>query len=137
MANSDYFKTLLSVLRRPAMFGVQDVLDLRAFLEGYMCASKGSDLSQLQGDLTTYMKKDNPEFGTAGWAHIMKAQSYERGGTLSVFENNLGWMMLENGHWNDDQFHLFTSKGMFSEEEWLALPPPKYPASTETPATGQ
>jgi hypothetical protein len=126
MAETRYFELLLSVSHRPAMYGVQDVVDLAAFLTGFGLGSNEPELQQLLGRFTDFLKKENPEYhgSTCGWSQIIKAQSYERGGSIELFRRSLGRMLVEEGHWTDEHFDLFTTKGSVTSEELRSLPVP-------------
>ena len=128
MANAHYFEVLLSVSHHPAMYGVQDAMDLSAFLSGYNVGSNEPALRRLLGDLTDFLKKKNPEFleSTCGWSHIIKSQSYERGGSIELFRRWLGLMLLEQGHWTDEHFEIFMSKAPLSVDDLRSLPAPQF-----------
>ena len=110
------------------MYALQDVVDLHAFLTGFMMGGDHPDVQRLLHDLTEFIKAEHPEFerSTAGWSHFIKGFSWERGGSLKLFKLTMARMLLEQGHWTQEHFATFTSDEHASSEAWDALPIPTY-----------
>lgn len=130
MEQRNGIRTLFRVVRAPALYGVQDVLELRAFLTGYMLGGDHPDLTQLLHDLTAYIKDQHPEYkdSTADWSHFIKGFSWERGGSMKLFKWTLAGMLQEQGHWTEEHFATCTSDVLMPVEAWDALPIPTYPS---------
>jgi hypothetical protein len=128
MPHPDYFKVLLNAVRRPAMYGLQDAMDLDIFLCGYRLGANVPELDRLLRNFIDFLKTVRPEFeeSTCGWSHIVKAHSWERGGSMRLFRMWLGRMLHEQGHWTDEHYETFISEKPVSEEAWQSLPPPRY-----------
>ena len=128
MPATNYFTILLDVLRRPGMYGLEDSMDLSAFLTGFSFGGAHPHLDRLLSEFTAFLKSENPEFkeSTAGWSHMIKSWSWERGGSISLFKYKLAVMLREQGYWTDVHYKIFTSKDAPSSELWNSLPAPNY-----------
>ncbi len=127
MDQSRYFHILMHVSTWPAMYSVQDAMDLSTFLTGYRAGANDARLERLLSDLTNFANEKLPySESQVGWSHLVKAGSWERGGSIKLFRQWLGQMLVEQGHWTDEHFLIFTSDKTIPPDTRNSLPPPRY-----------
>ncbi len=126
MEQPNYWTMFMSIMHRPGLYGLQDAMDIDVFLRGYCIGADATQLRDFLSDFTDYLKKEDPYYAesTCGWSNIIKAYSWERGGSIQLLKSKFGQMLLDQGHWKDEHYEAFTSKEPLSLDVLKALPAP-------------
>lgn len=79
------------VLKRPVMFNVEGVMDLKVLLLGYSIGVNSNEDNELEdfGGFTEFVAKEFEITSTHGWAEIISFYSSDRRHSLELFQSTL------------------------------------------------